>query len=316
MQKTACILALLMLSISLNVFSAKQKSFLSNPKDTILPLSDSSSKPIFKKWQVNAAVGTLYVGSLTGLGFLWYKNHDLEHFHTFNDLEEWKGVDKIGHAATAFQLSTIQSDVFEAAGYSKKQSAIISSLYTIGYMTGIEIMDGFSSGWGFSFSDICANKLGIGLFAINKAFDKNLVNLKYSFHQTKYAQYNKNLLGKNFIQQTLKDYNGQTYWLSFNISSYLPPESKFPKWLNLAVGYGAEGMIGARKNPAEINGNPIPSFKRYSQWYISPDIDFSQIPVRGRGWKLLMRSLNIFKCPAPTLEFNSENGFKMHYVYF
>lgn len=144
MQKTACILALLMLSISLNVFSAKQKSFLSNPKDTILPLSDSSSKPIFKKWQVNAAVGTLYVGSLTGLGFLWYKNHDLEHFHTFNDLEEWKGVDKIGHAATAFQLSTIQSDVFEAAGYSKKQSAIISSLYTIGYMTGIEIMDGFN----------------------------------------------------------------------------------------------------------------------------------------------------------------------------
>jgi hypothetical protein len=40
----------------------------------------------------------------------------------------------------------------------------------------------------------------------------------------------------------LKDYNGQTYWLSVNLHSFYKG-SKIPKWLNLAIGYGANGML-------------------------------------------------------------------------
>ena len=41
----------------------------------------------------------------------------------------------------------------------------------------------------------------------------------------------------------LKDYNAQTYWFSANLKSFFP-EIKFTAWLNVAVGYGAEGMFG------------------------------------------------------------------------
>ncbi len=34
----------------------------------------------------------------------------------------------------------------------------------------------------------------------------------------------------------LKDYNGQTYWLSFNVASFLPTNSGFPYWLNMSLG--------------------------------------------------------------------------------
>jgi hypothetical protein len=44
------------------------------------------------------------------------------------------------------------------------------------------------------------------------------------------------------LEQMLKDYNGQTYWLSVNLHSFYKG-SKIPKWLNLAIGYGANGML-------------------------------------------------------------------------
>jgi len=49
-------------------------------------------------------------------------------------------------------------------------------------------------------------------------------------------------------------------------------ESRFPKWLNVAVGYGAEGMVGSYYNPSNL-----PHFDRYRQYYLSLDIDFTRI---------------------------------------
>jgi hypothetical protein len=65
---------------------------------------------------------------------------------------------------------------------------------------------------------------------------------KFSFHTTQYAQYRPNVLGSSLAEQMLKDYNGQTYWLSVNLHSFYKG-SKIPKWLNLAIGYGANGML-------------------------------------------------------------------------
>jgi hypothetical protein len=63
---------------------------------------------------------------------------------------------------------------------------------------------------------------------------------KFSFHTTQYAQYRPNVLGSSLAEQMLKDYNGQTYWLSVNTPSI---KAQNPKWLNLAIGYGANGML-------------------------------------------------------------------------
>jgi len=284
--------------------------------DGIFCLTDTL-KPLFKKWQVNTFAGVFYAGSLTGLSFLWYSDYSTGRFHFFNDSKEWKGIDKIGHMTTAFQLARVQSELYQAAGYTRSQSARISALCSFGYMTVIEVLDGFSDGWGFSVGDMTANTLGVSMFAVNELTKKeNLLSIKFSCHPTDYAQYNPSLLGENFLQGSLKDYNGQTYWLSLNLKDCMHSESRFPAWLNMALGYGADGMIGGDYNPTEVDGVPVPFFRRYSQWYISPDIDFSKIPVRGRGWKLLLKGLNFIKFPAPALEWNAENGLKMHYFYF
>jgi hypothetical protein len=112
-------------------------------------------------------------------------------------------------------------------------------------------------------------------------------------------------LGKNLGQQWVKDYNGQTYWLSANIKSFLHKESKFPAWLNLAIGYGAEGMTGASANSTFYNGVNIPAFKRYRQFYLTADIDLSRIKTRSKALHFVLNALSFIKVPFPTLEFSN-----------
>ncbi len=62
---------------------------------------------------------------------------------------------------------------------------------------------------------------------------------------------------KNWAITLLKDYNGQSYWLSFNVFSFLDIE-KIPKWLYLSLGYGGEGMISGKEFQPDI-----PFYQRY-----------------------------------------------------
>jgi hypothetical protein len=106
----------------------------------------------------------------------------------------------------------------------------------------------------------------------------------------------------------LKDYNGQTYWLSANLKSFFP-QSNIPAWLNVAVGYGAEDMFGGFEN-IWTDGDPgFPinrtDIKRYRQWYLAPDINFSKIKTSKKGLKTLFAFLDAFKFPAPSLEFSN-----------
>ncbi len=141
-------------------------------------------------------------------------------------------------------------------------------------------------------------------------------NIKFSYHATPYANDRHNQLGDNSLQRVFKDYNGQTYWLSANIGCWLHQESKFPKWLNFAVGYGAEGMIGANTNPENINGQPTKNYARIRQFYIAPDIDLTRIKTKSKTLKTIFKVVNILKFPMPTLELNSNNKFVFYPVYF
>ena len=121
------------------------------------------------------------------------------------------------------------------------------------------------------------------------AWKEQRLRIKFSFHQTEYPKYNPDLLGKNFTQQLFKDYNGQTYWLSANISSFMNKQTKFPKWLNISAGYGAEGMTGANSDSDNIQ------FERYRQYFISPDIDLKRIKTYSKALKFTLSLLNFIK---------------------
>ena len=76
-------------------------------------------------------------------------------------------------------------------------------------------------------------------------------------------------------------------------------------------------MIGAKSNPEyDDDGNEIPYFPRYSQWYLTFDVDLTKIKTRKHGLKFLFNVLNLIKIPFPTLEYNKEQGFVFHPLYF
>lgn len=252
-----------------------------------------------------------------GLYFLWYRKHPRSHFHFFNDNGEWLQMDKIGHATTAYNIGTIQYDLMRWCGVSNNQSILVGGLTAVGYMSIVEIFDGFSSKWGFSNGDMLANIFGAALFAAQqKGWNQQKISLKWSFHGSPYAQYYPDELGSNFFSRMLKDYNGQTYWVSFNISSFLPANSGFPYWLNASVGYGAEGMIGARTNPTSIQGRPIPYFPRYRKFYFAPDANLFSIPTNSGFYNATTYLTKFSKIPAPTLEWSQLKGFHFYPIYY
>lgn len=254
-----------------------------------------------------------YAGSLIVLNEAWYKDYPKSKLHSFNDAKEWLQVDKVGHGWTAYNTSRATTAMWQWAGYRDKErnKAIwLGSLSGFTYLTVIELLDGHSARWGWSWPDMGANLFGTGLFA-GQAFlwDDQRIQFKFSAHKKNYSpslseRANK-LYGDSYPERILKDYNGQTYWLSFTLNSFFP-ESNFPAWLSFSVGYGAEGLLGGFSNKAYdesgnlvFDGSDIP---RQRQWYFSPDIDLTKIKTRSRLLRTVLATFNSLKIPAPTLE--------------
>lgn len=260
----------------------------------------------------------IYTASMSGLYFLWYAGYEQSSFHFYNDNAEWLQMDKIGHSMSAYQLGLLSYEAFRLAGLDERRSILYGGPFGFLFLTTVEVFDGFSDGWGFSWGDMLANALGTGLFMGQQAlWHEQRISMKYSFHTTQYSQYRPDLLGSNFIEQMIKDYNGQTIWLSFNIKSlFLRNESRFPAWLNIALGYSGEGMTGAFYNSTSHNGNPIPEFNRTRQFVLSPDIDLSRIPVNNKFLKYALNVLNVIKIPMPAIMLDSNGKFSAYWLYF
>lgn len=245
----------------------------------------------------------------------WYQEYNTSKFHTFNDNEEWFQMDKFGHVFTTYQTGRLMMNAMEWAGYSRRNQLLAGGLSGFIYMGAIEIMDGYSEGWGFSWGDFGTNALGSGIAMGQEILWKEQrLQLKFSFYPSGYAKYNTNLLGESITTQILKDYNGQIYWLSINPSTFMKKETKFPKWLSIAFGYGANGMLGARYNNFLVmdESGKVITFNRYRQGYFSLDVDLTRIKTKSKVLKSVFSCMNMIKIPFPNLEL-SEGKLKFNY---
>lgn len=277
----------------------------------------SDSLSVFKKRKLTLGISSIALtsGSLIYLNQAWYQEYSTSTFHTFNDNNEWFQMDKYGHTFSTYQTGRLMMNAMEWAGYSKKHQLLIGGLSGFAYMSAIEVMDGYSDGWGFSWGDMSANALGAGMAIGQKLlWNEQRIQLKFSFYTSKYAKYRPELLGESIYTQILKDYNGQIYWLSINPSSFIKSENKFPKWLNIAFGYGADGMIGASYNNvlAQDKDGTTHFFNRYRQGYFSLDVDFTRIKTKSKFLKSVFSCINMIKIPFPNLEV-SEGKMKFNY---
>jgi hypothetical protein len=284
--------------------------FLSIVGSTLFAQTDSTRSKKCRRIVLVSGSTVLTAGSLVYLNQAWYKQYSTGKFHTFNDNAEWLQMDKAGHSWTNYNLGRLMMDAYDWAGFTKKQK-LLSGTIGFAYMTGIEVMDGYSAGWGFSWGDMGANAFGAGLAIGQEAlWNEQRVFIKYSYNESGLAKQNPDLLGRTTSEKILKDYNAQTYWISFSPFAFIKGDHKLPKWLAVSFGYGAQGMIGARNLPAlECATPPLPDWylhppERIRNYYVSLDIDLTKIKTRSKTLKTIFTTLNMVKVPLPTLGFN------------
>ncbi len=261
------------------------------------------------------AVG--FTGAMIGLNSLWYANQPRSSFHFFNDNADWLQMDKAGHAYSGYQLSRLSFEALSWSGVRSNNAAWMGTGFGMLFLTGIEVLDGFSEEWGFSTGDVVANVAGGGLFLSQQLlWEEQRIALKFGFAPSGLAHYRPETLGNNTIEQFFKDYNGQTYWLSVNPASFRNGPRKLAPWLNVAFGYSGTGMLGGSHNP-EVNaaGEFLPTMARERQFLLSLDVDLTRIPTRSGFLKTLFSVVNVLKVPAPAVELRS-GSLQWHWMYF
>lgn len=283
---------------------------LGGSTENLYSKADSLDKKKLNKYIAIAAIG--YSGALVGLNQVWYSDHPRESFHFFNDNKDWKQLDKVGHFYNAFQLSHIGIKAFKSTGLSSEKSYLWGGLLGVMMLTPIEVFDGFSAEYGASWGDVIANASGSALlYSQYLIWDEVRIYPKFSFYPSSLAQKRPELLGNGLHEEVIKDYNAMTFWLSFDISRLLGGQNNFPKWLNIAFGYGGNGMISSNDKTSEAMG-----YDPYRQYYLAIDIDLSHIKTESKFLKALLFMGNMIHLPSPAIEFNRKKGLVFHPVHF
>lgn len=267
---------------------------------------------------VSSANALFFTGAFIALDKAWYSDYERGRFHFFDDNPEWNQMDKAGHVWTTYQVTRASAEAWKWTGVKRNTSALLGAATGMLYQSIIEIQDGFSDQWGFSWGDMGTNILGAGIFvAQDMAWKEQRIQVKMNYWPEKYPAEligrRNELYGKSMAERILKDYNSQTYWISANIKSFLPA-SKAPAWLNISLGYGAEGLLGGRTNKwtddegVEFNYTAIPRERKY---YLSADIDLTKIKTQSRFLRSVFFAFNAIKVPAPALEMNNKRKFRL-----
>lgn len=283
---------------------------------------------------VTVGLGALYGVLNIWLSQAWYSQYDRVPFHTFNDNKEWLQLDKAGHVVSAYYINRLGYDLYNWAGL-KKNSAVWAGVGVAqAYQMIIEIQDGFSEKWGFSWGDVGANLSGSALYvAQHYLWGEQRFVLKESAwpydHPDDLQDRADDLFGTSFNEQLLKDYNATTFWITASIGSFIKREHKFPDWIGVSFGYGGRGMYGGFENrwcdlgdrdlrecPYDHINNSAADIQRVRQFYLSLDIDFTKIPVKSDALKAFLEVINIIKIPFPAVEFNTAGEVNWHWIMF
>jgi len=307
-------------------------------QDSLDTLSFFEPSPVFHQSRFYKALAfstTTYTAFSIGLYNAWYKKFDQEAFHFFDDWNEWQNIDKYGHVYTSYFQGVLCYKGAKWTGLSENQSILTGIVCGTLFQSTIEVMDGFSSKWGFSLSDFAANNVGLATFALQqKYWHEQRISLKVSSAPIQYSKESipssdglafssldnrvDDLFGSNYFERALKDYNAQTLWLSVNVDAFLPKGNSWPDWLNLAVGYSGESMFGGFENVwTEENAEFVLGLEndRYKQFMLGFDFDLTRIDVDNHFLKSLFSIFNIFKYPAPAIEYNTRGEWRFHLLF-
>ncbi len=329
----------LLLATTFPAFSQTKRLplFSLEPADTLHP----------KRFWGSVGLGAgIYSATMYNLYNSWYRDYPQSNFHTFNDLKEWQQMDKMGHWLMSYNNARWVGMAANWTGMHPTNAAWAGFAGGELVMCSFEIFDGFSKEWGWSWGDVGFNTLGSGLYLAQQlAWHEQRIFMKMSAWPVNYSTeplYAVNpgfensyttlkdratdLYGTAPLEIFLKNYNALNVWVSVNPRSFMPKnaETWLPRWLNVAVGMGADNLFSGFDNEwDEVKGcancahyrvDPL-KYPRTRQFFLSLDVDTSRIHVKNRFLRTLLQMATIFKFPAPTLEWRDHGGFVFHAIY-
>lgn len=217
----------------------------------------------------------------------WWDD-ERSHFHFENDFDYALNLDKFGHFAAGVMLGESFYEGYRWAGATEFQSYLFAGLSAMMTHIAIDVKDGYSPEWGFSVFDVLSGTLG-GFYPMAERYIPifKYIDLKWSYWINTRAYYDQSETGV-----FTDDYVNQTFWASFKPYRLLPAAARqyYPSWLAIAAGLSIDEKVFTKE--------PHPS----REVYIALDYDLEAFRPQSRMARTIVKYLNYFKLPAPTIQ--------------
>jgi hypothetical protein len=225
---------------------------------------------------------------------LWYAAAPRQAAHWFDDSRDWQQMDKAGHAFSTYQMSRIAHQLLLWAGVAPEKAHRYAALLGFAALSPIELLDSMAITHGASAYDLVANATGAAFFSVQEqAAGKQLIHPKFWFAPSPYAILRPDKLGNNLGEQLIKDYNGQSYWLSFPLPFLLTDY----QWVRISVGYGATGMVYG--NP---NQNHRAGYQSRRHFFIGLDVELPACLRKNKVGQFIGFLSDMLRLPLPKIE--------------
>ena len=215
---------------------------------------------------------------------LWWKGErSAFHFEWDRDWRYSLGADKLGHAWFPYIAAHSYDHLLRWSGLDSSTAIWTAASLALGYQTYVEVRDGFSKQWGFSWGDFAADALGAGLPVAQRYLPElRVVELKMSFFPTDEFR-----AGGN--RAIIDDYESTYHWLTLHVTQVLPASWRqgYPSFVDLALGHRVRDLDGAGGGTHEL--------------YLALDWNLDELPGDWWGWNLLRHAIRHYHLPAPSL---------------
>lgn len=252
-------------------------------------------QPEIKPWRLAGVASFTLVAYGAAYGFVFKKGwwgDKGRGFHFENDFDYALNLDKFGHFAAGVVIGETFYEGYRWAGASEFQSYLFAGFTALATHIAIDIKDGFAPTWGFSFVDVLSGGIG-GFLPMAERYVPlfKYIDLKWSYWINSTAYYDKesHTSGGGVFTD---DYVNQTFWLSVKPYRLLPEAARkyYPSWLAIAVGLSIDdGVFTGAKNP-------------HREVYVALDYDLEAFRPQSRLARTIVKALNYFKLPAPTIQ--------------
>ena len=203
------------------------------------------------RWKNAAVIGG--IAATVGIYGMnsWWKDGFSGSFRTVD--EGWfgqdtyvGGADKAGHAFFTYTGARLLTRGFEAVGNDPGYALRLGTWTSLGVMTAIEVVDGFSKKYRFSMEDAVANAVGAAFAVLVEKYPRvdALLDFRLLYQRSDDAK----RVGETDV---IADFSGQTYLLAVKADG-VPRLREVPvvRYLELQVGYNT---LGYEPNDGTMN---------------------------------------------------------------